>query len=198
MDIKDTSLRKAFEATKCRDLPKQYREGNGVFWIKAIVLVRKRNGTQSYALAERRGDLHISVTQDFGLMSPIAGIVSIHPYIYLDADRFLNFGSEEQRINALIRHYGTERAEEIKSATKEKLDIMAIDMAIRNQLENKEADITANLIAESINPTRKRNAEESVEETAAEGAEVMHTDSGVATFKVVSSARKGRPKKNTE
>ena len=79
MDIKEQSLRLALSAAACRELPKAYRDGSG-FWIKAIVLVRKRNMTQSYALAERGADGVIRYVKDFGLMSQIEGLVSAMEY----------------------------------------------------------------------------------------------------------------------
>ena len=78
-NIKEESLSKALSAKRIPDLPKQYREDSGEYWLEAIVLVRKLNISQSYAVAKRDADGKISYTADFGDISPRSGRISIDP-----------------------------------------------------------------------------------------------------------------------
>lgn len=97
-NIKTKSLEKALSEASLTKLPGRL-DADGVvskrakkekIWIKAVVLVKKEDRTESYGLAMRRGDGFVQVVQDFGTLSRIMGIVGVYPYLYLDADRFLN------------------------------------------------------------------------------------------------------------
>lgn len=185
MDIKEQSLKLALEATACRELPKAYKDGSG-FWIKAIVLVRKRNQTQSYALAERRADGVIRYVKDFGLMSQIEGLVSVHPYVYFDEERFMHpYKSAEAQRRLLLSFFGVERAQEIMEADADKLELLAREMGIRIQLENRPQDIAADAM--------KRAVEEAGDKQVEEGTDVMHTSEGPEEMKTISTARDFAP-----
>lgn len=64
-----------------------------MFWLKAIALVKRMNGIESYVLAEHRADGYISYVHDFGPLSPIVSLISVHPYMYLE-ERFRKLGEE--------------------------------------------------------------------------------------------------------
>ena len=49
MNTKEQSLKDALIYTQLDELPKQFRESTGKYWIKALVLVRKLDTTLSYA-----------------------------------------------------------------------------------------------------------------------------------------------------
>lgn len=184
MDIKEQSLKLALEATACRELPKAYKDGAG-FWIKAIVLVRKRNQTQSYALAERRADGVIRYVKDFGLMSQIEGLVSVHPYVYFDEERFMcPYKSVEAQRRSLLSFFGTEREQEIMEADSDKLKLLSREMGIKVQLENRPQDIVADAMKRSVEEAGNRQVE-----TLLEGTEVMHTSEGPEEMKTISTAR---------
>lgn len=185
MDIKEQSLKLALEATACRELPKVYKDGSG-FWIKAIVLVRKRNQTQSYALAERRADGVIRYVKDFGLMSQIEGLVSVHPYVYFDEERFMHpYKSAEAQRRLLLSFFGVERAQEIMEADADKLELLAREMGIRIQLENRPQDIAADAM--------KRAVEEAGDKQVEEGTDVMHTSEGPEEMRTIRTARDFAP-----
>ena len=82
----------ALNETRCHDLPKKFSKDSGMFWLKAIVLVKRMNGIESYVLAEQRSDGYISYVHDFGPLSPIVSLISVHPYMYLE-ERFINLGA---------------------------------------------------------------------------------------------------------
>ena len=185
MDIKEQSLKLALEATACRELPRVYKDGSG-FWIKAIVLVRKRNQTQSYALAERGADGVIRYVKDFGLMSQIEGLVSVHPYVYFDEERFMcPYKSAEAQRRSLLSFFGVERAQEIMEADVDKLEQLSREMGIKVQLENRPQDIAADAM--------RRAVEESGSGQAEDGSEVMHTPEGPEEMRTIRTARASVP-----
>lgn len=185
MDIKEQSLKLALEATACRELPKVYKDGSG-FWIKAIVLVRKRNHTQSYVLAERRADGVIRYVKDFGLMSQIEGLVSVHPYVYFDEERFMHpYKSVEAQRRSLLSFFGMEREQEIMEADSDKLELLSREMGIKVQLENRPQDIAADAMKCAVKEAGYKQVEK--------GAEVMHTSEGPEEMKTISTARDFAP-----
>lgn len=198
MDIKEQSLKLALEATACRELPKAYKDGSG-FWIKAIVLVRKRNHTQSYALAERRADGVIRYVKDFGLMSQIEGLVSVHPYVYFDEERFMcPYKSAEAQRRSLLSFFGEGRAQEIMEADTDKLELLSREMGIKVQLENRPQDIAADAMKRT-----EALSDPSKEEEGGTGTDVMHTSEGPEEMITIRTARDNtrtkakRTKKNT-
>lgn len=188
MDIKEQSLKLALEATACRELPKVYKDGSG-FWIKAIVLVRKRNQTQSYALAERRADGVIRYVKDFGLMSQIEGLVSVHPYVYFDEERFMcPYKSMEAQRRSLLSFFGEGRAQEIMEADADKLELLSREMGIKVQLENRPQDIAADAMKRT-----EALSDPSKEEEGGTGTDVMHTSEGPEEMKTIRTARDFAP-----
>lgn len=133
MTIKEKSLREALEAARCPQLPRQMTSDDKRFWTEAIVLVRKRNLSLSYCIASHRGDGSIVYIADFGMMSPIVGIQSIHPYLYLD-ERCIPKGNNVR--NTLVGFFGEEHRERITNATDEEIEILSIDYAVSLQKES--------------------------------------------------------------
>lgn len=116
-NIKEESLSRALSAKCLPELPKQYRDDCGEYWLEAIVLVKKQNLSQSYAVAKRNADGRIEYKADYGDISPISGLVSIHPYMYLDKETYLPYENIEQMRHALIQYIGGD--EEAREAVDE-------------------------------------------------------------------------------
>lgn len=135
MNIKEDSLKRALTAKRLSELPKQFREDIGEYWLEAIILTRKRDGSQSYAAAKRGADNKIIYTADFGTMSPIAGLISVHPYIYLDKRKYMPYDKIEQKRNAIVRYIGGD--EEAKKAvdclTDSEVEFKMLQIAIEAQ-----------------------------------------------------------------
>lgn len=167
MNIKEESLKRALEATQSLELPRQMTSEETRFWIEAIILVRKQNATLSYAVAKHRGDGSINFTQDFGLMSPIAGVVSIHPYLYLD-DAFVPDGDAEYLRHKIAGYYSNdpEKKERILNATEEELEFIKVEYAIEVQASSGSKTAFQQELAriaeayETANPTFKVDEEE--------------------------------------
>ena len=151
-NIKEESLSKALSAKRIPDLPKQYREDSGEYWLEAIVLVRKLNMSQSYAVAKRDADGKISYTADFGDISPISGLISIHPYMYLNKERYMPFETMEQKRHALKEYLGgdDEVIEAVNGMTDEDVEHSLLEIAINSQYAGESIAKTHDAILEAV------------------------------------------------
>lgn len=151
-NIKEESLSKALSAKRIPDLPKQYREDSGEYWLEAIVLVRKLNMSQSYAVAKRDADGKISYTADFGDISPISGLISIHPYMYLNKERYMPFETMEQKRHALKEYLGgdDEVVEAVNDMADEDVEHSLLEIAINSQYAGESIAKTHNAILEAV------------------------------------------------
>lgn len=151
-NIKEESLSKALSAKRIPDLPKQYREDSGEYWLEAIVLVRKLNMSQSYAVAKRDADGKISYTADFGDISPISGLISIHPYMYLNKERYMPFETMEQKRHALKEYLGSddEVIEAVNDMADEDVEHSLLEIAINSQYAGESIAKSHNAILEAV------------------------------------------------
>ena len=151
-NIKEESLSKALSAKRIPDLPKQYREDSGEYWLEAIVLVRKLNMSQSYAVAKRDADGKISFIADFGDISPISGLISIHPYMYLNKERYMPFETMEQKRHALKEYLGgdDEVIEAVNDMADEDVEHSLLEIAINSQYAGESIAKSHNAILEAV------------------------------------------------
>lgn len=156
--LKEQSLSKALSSKGLAELPKQYRDGSDEYWLEAIVLVRKQNLTQSYCLAKRDADGKISYIDDFGMMSPISGLISIHPYLYLDRSTYMPYENIEQMRHALAQYIGGD--EEAKEAVNElpdtEVQYQILQIAIDSQYAGSSIDETHQAILDAVGVTPKQ------------------------------------------
>lgn len=137
VDIERESLQRALEAASLRELPRQLRDGQEGWWLRALVLVGKAGGSRSWCLAERRRDGFMRYVRDFGLMRPILKVLSVHPYIYLDRERFgLQWRSEAAERKYLVKFFGHEAdgddvVPEVEAADRDGLDAWDRERIIR-------------------------------------------------------------------
>lgn len=135
MNIKEQSLKDALTHLVMEELPKQYKEASGEQWIKAVVLVKKLDLTQSYAIAERNADGRISYKKDFGTISPISGLISVYPYELVNKDRFFDFSAElESKKETLVTELGEDMAEIVAGMTEAEVDDALSELATEKQL----------------------------------------------------------------
>ena len=139
-------------AERVPDLPKQYREDSGEYWLEAIVLVRKLNMSQSYAVAKRDADGKISYTADFGDISPISGLISIHPYMYLNKERYMPFETMEQKRHALKEYLGgdDEVVDAVNEMTDGDVEHSLLEIAINSQYAGESIAKTHDAILEAV------------------------------------------------
>ena len=178
-NIKEESLSKALSAKRIPDLPKQYREDSGEYWLEAIVLVRKLNMSQSYAVAKRDADGKISYTADFGDISPISGLISIHPYMYLNKERYMPFETMEQKRHALKEYLGgdEEVIEAVDDMTDEDVEHSLLEIAINSQYAGESIAKTHDAILEAVGVVPKSTIQfEKDEEPKSDEEETTETD----------------------
>ena len=151
-NIKEESLSRALSAKRIPDLPKQYREDSGEYWLEAIVLVRKLNMSQSYAVAKRDADGKISYSADFGDISPISGLISIHPYMYLNKERYMPFETMVQKRHALKEYLGgdEEVIEAVDDMADEDVEHSLLEIAINSQYAGESIAKTHDAILEAV------------------------------------------------
>lgn len=136
MNIKEQSLKDALNEIKLDELPKQFKESSGDFWLKAVVLVKKQDTTLSYALAERNSEGLISYKKDFGTMSPIAGLISVHPYVVLDKERFIDSTlTPEGKKDKLVEALGKDMEDIINTMTEAEVDEALEELAAERQIQ---------------------------------------------------------------
>ena len=178
-NIKEESLSKALSAKRIPDLPKQYREDSGEYWLEAIVLVRKLNMSQSYAVAKRDADGKISYTADFGDISPISGLISIHPYMYLNKERYMPFETMVQKRHALKEYLGgdEEVIEAVDDMTDEDVEHSLLEIAINSQYAGESIAKTHDAILEAVGVVPKSTIQfEKDEEPKSNEEETTETD----------------------
>jgi len=146
--MKDISLDRALKAACLQQLglPGRYQHGKDAFWIKAIVLVQKRNLEECYCLYQQNEDGYMKLVQDFGTPSQITGIKSIHPYMYLDAEQFMPKGGLEAK-RAFYKDLLGDNPQgiDVDGVDEKDLDKLLLKNAINEQLSASEAARMQNL-----------------------------------------------------
>ena len=155
--LKEQSLSKALSAKGLPDLPKQYRDDCGEYWLEAIVLVRKLNMSQSYAVAKRGADGKIVYKADFGDVSPISGLISIHPYMYLNKSVYMPFENVEQMRQALVQYIGAdeEAVEAVEELPDSEVEYQMLQIAIEAQYSGESIKETHQAILDAVGVTPK-------------------------------------------
>ena len=105
-NIKETSLDRALKAARLTELPKQARPSDPIFWKEAIVLVRKRDLSQSYALAHRDITGRITYTADYGTPAPSVSLLSVHPYLCMGPGE-IRGATEDERTSMIEDFLGS-------------------------------------------------------------------------------------------
>lgn len=107
-------------------------------WIKAIALVKKEDGTESYVAMTKDKQLKNKMIKDFGTVSMIHEIVEIYPYSYLSAAFMPEFKTrkKEERINYLLAH--DKSLQGLDELSLKELDKMVVNIAIKNQIFNEQ------------------------------------------------------------
>lgn len=145
---KETSLSRALEEARLQNkgIPPRYQDGKDPFWIKAIVLVMKRNMEECYCFYEQNADRYMRLIKDFGTPSPVISIKSIHPFMYLDIDQFIPKGGIEAKrayLKELLDDYpdGTD----VDNLSASEVEHILLEKAIAQQLLNDEVNRQQNL-----------------------------------------------------
>lgn len=105
ISIKDETLQGCLQKVGLPSLPDAIASdgSDGKTFLKAIVLVKRINGQESYCIARNDGYGKPEVIQDFGPYLPIHSIVSIHPVVALDKKVIPDLQSDEDIITYLCK-----------------------------------------------------------------------------------------------
>ena len=176
-NIKETSLDRVLKEVHLTELPKQMRKGDGgVFWRKAIALVRKRDMTTSYAIAARDDSGMVHYVADYGTASPITSLLAVHPFLCL-TEQDVRRATEERRIVLVAEYLGgnTVALETARKLTdKERMDIL-VKITRTQRLSMPKATLWSAPDSEdeeenAENPVQRKDAEEKALREACEGA----------------------------
>lgn len=158
MFLEEETLSEALSFARLKDLPKKFNPGLGLTWILAVALIKKKNLMKAYAIVEQRADGLIQYRKTFGRLSPIDGLISIHPYMYVDEEA-LGMAMKANRRTIAMLYAGY--ADEIIDSDDERFKVYqlqyAMDMQKLNMNQEKprfgksvveEAEETANPVVE--------------------------------------------------
>lgn len=199
MNIKEDSLKRALTEKLLSELPKQFREDSGEYWLEAIILTRKRDGSKSYVAGKRNADGKIIYTTDYGTMSPIAALISVHPYIYLNKEKYMPYETIEQKRHALARYIGgdDDAKKAVDGLPDSEVEYQILEIAIEAQYSNKEIAATHDSIIAAVKGTTIHFQEENDTNTKKEHSGDIITEED--KFKRIPAKRKStstRTRKN--
>lgn len=199
MFLEEETLSEALSFAKLKDLPKKFNPGLGLTWILAVALVKKKNLMNAYAIVEQRADGLIQYKKTFGRLSPIDGLISIHPYMYVDEEA-LGMAMKANRRTIAMHYAGY--ADEIIDSDDERFKAYQLQYAMdmqklnMNQEKPRFGKSVVEEAEETVNPVIKEELKEN--ETIAtiqdEGECVIEVEDAKDAFK----PRRGRKAKTEE
>lgn len=133
MFLETDTLSDALSFARVRELPKRFNPDLGLTWILAIALIKKKNLMNAYAIVEHRADGLIQYKKTFGRLSPIDGLISIHPYMYVDEEA-LGIAMKANRRTIAMHYSGY--ADEIIDSDDEKFKVYQLQYAMDMQKLN--------------------------------------------------------------
>lgn len=199
MFLEEETLSEALSFAKLKDLPKKFNPELGLTWILAIALIKKKNLMNAYAIVEQRADGLIQYKKTFGRLSPIDGLISIHPYMYVDEEA-LGMAMKANRRTIAMHYAGY--ADEIIDSDDEKFKAYQLQYAMdmqklnMNQEKPRFGRSVVEEAEETVNPVIKEELKEN--ETIAtiqdEGECVIEVEDAKEAFK----QRRGRNARKEE
>lgn len=133
MFLEENTLSEALTFARLKELPKKLNPELGLTWILAVALIKKKNLMTAYAIVEQRADGLIQYKKTFGRLSPIDGLLAIHPYMYVDEEALAMTRKANRRTIAM--HYA-DAAEEIIDSDDEKFGLWQLQYAMDMQKLN--------------------------------------------------------------
>lgn len=79
----EESMMRALMAARCGALPTEFVPEEDRLWLRAIVKVKKYDGSTSYCLAENYDNIKPHITVDYGTTAIIKAVVAIYPYEFV-------------------------------------------------------------------------------------------------------------------
>ena len=198
-NIKETSLDRALKAARLTELPKQARPSDPIFWKEAIVLVRKRDLSQSYALAHRDITGRITYTADYGTPAPIVSLLSVHPYLCMGPGE-IRGATEDERTSMIEDFLGSkaqvagkltdeERVALLKKISKKQTASMPNRIPVTETSEESESSKESLKESSKENPKEKR---EEAERRAVQEAKAAFMGNTIDVERAVEAASVGK------
>lgn len=163
MFLEEETLSEALSFAKLKGLPKKFNPELGLTWILAIALIKKKNLMNAYAIVEQRADGLIQYKKTFGRLSPIDGLISIHPYMYVDEEA-LGMAMKANRRTIAMHYAGY--ADEIIDSDDEKFKAYQLQYAMdmqklnMNQEKPRFGKSVVEEAEETVNPVIKEELKE--------------------------------------
>lgn len=132
-NIKEESKMKALVYCGLRELPEV--EDKEHFWLRALALVTKLDGSQSYVYVEKDlNTLEPNIIKDFGTISMIHEVVEYYPYSYLKERYMPSFKTQkkDERIAYLTAY---DKGADFSKLTLKELDKEVMRRAAKKQME---------------------------------------------------------------
>lgn len=193
MFLEENTLSEALTFARVREIPKKYNPELGLTWILAVALIKKKNLMTAYAIVEQRADGLIQYKKTFGRMSPIDGLLAIHPYMYVDEEALAMARKANRRTIAM--HYA-DAAEEIIDSDDEKFGLWQLQYAMdmqklnMNQEKPRFGKDAVTEAEEVVNPTQEEELKknETIATVEDEGECIIEVEDAKDAFK----PRRGR------
>lgn len=133
-DVKNESLIKALSHFLLKDLP-SVDDGENI-WIKALALVRKCDGSESYVYVVKDSvTLQNRIAKDFGGVAQISEIIEFYPFSFLKSGYVPTFNGKkkEERVKYLMTY---DNRKDYSEMTLKELDREIIRVGIEKQLND--------------------------------------------------------------
>ena len=129
----DKSLIDALSYCHLRELPQEASKYDGI-WIRAIAYVTKADTTKSYVLMDKSSNGSHRIIKDFGTISNIVNVRSIHPFQFVSEDSLPIFkGSNKQERIDWLTNNGVKIDGEL---TLNQLNNIVVNFVIQQELRN--------------------------------------------------------------
>jgi hypothetical protein len=127
------SLVEALAYCHCRELPDEALPDK--IWVRALALVVRNNGDNSYVYVEKIPNLKYRIVRDFGFGGSIFKILKFYPLSYLDEDLMPKFDKERKqpRIEFLQKMGCTQ--DNLEDCTIKELNNLILGVVIQRQLK---------------------------------------------------------------
>lgn len=134
-DAKTNSLLECLKWCGVPSLPDEDDKEN--IWIKAIALVQKADGSESYVAIKKDEQLRDKIVKDFGSVSVIRVVKTIYPYSYLSGAYVPQFKTKkkEERISYLQKIHPKE---DFSQMSVKELDKQVVISAMQYQIKKEE------------------------------------------------------------
>lgn len=132
-DIKEDSKLKALAYCGLRELPEV--EDKEHFWLRAVALVKKVDGSENYVYVEKDlNTLEPRMVKDFGAIAMVYETVEYYPYSYLKEQYMPKFktAKKEERIKYLTAY---DKSADFSEYTLKELDKEVMRRAARKQMD---------------------------------------------------------------